>query len=535
MKNPVSAAKFTVAATVVVSVLLLAGYVHNGIEHDVALVGQEHKQSIKSIERRKYHPPVTATEKTSIASPTREPLFVLSLPNHAELVLPRYFRCSGIPTEKIGRYWKRPAGSNGQGQQPIGACFRSNLGLKGKKNITDGCGDFDVWMDLHHLSGPYDPVHRTRPRGNCFDPVLYPDSLDQLYQAHPKATILNIVQDPQEWYTTLSRDFHWHWVEWCNPTHNNSFPTMDTEANYVQFYNNYQNKLRSFVQRHPSWTYIELDLRENQESIATRLHKELGIPGHCWADSFSAKVPEIPDEGDDDAFDGEEESNGGFYRVKTTTGSLFNELRFPILVTALPKSGTTTIYEYFRCGLGKWTAAHQGALNLTTFNFTTIGQCMMTNIGNGWPFLHKCGNSRMYSDIGVYKRKEKACYYPTLHGGLEDFAKAYPYGTILHIRRNFNSWYDSSNRWNRLLDRWSAGSTSLCQGVFPLPGSSKSDWENFYNHHNDLVEAFALQHPTLTYLDIPLGNAKTVLYDTFGFPSNCWGHANVNKKHSGAN
>ncbi|CAB9518608.1 expressed unknown protein [Seminavis robusta] len=524
-------------AGVIASLCLLAGYrfKHNAVaifqnEIEIRRNMGNHRQTqeiphvlVESIMRQ----PATATDKhrTSFSSaPPSVPLFVMSLPNHADLVLPRFFRCAGMATNQIGRYWTQPGGSKSPGQRPIGQCFKRNLELKGNRSITHGCGSYDVWMDLQHLAGPHTVFHNNKT-ASCFDPVLYPGALERLYQAHPNATILNFVQDPQDWYRTLSKDFPWHWAEWCNPSHGISFPEHDNQDNYVQFYNNYQDRLRSFLQQHPSLTYIELDLRNSQESIAAGLMPQLGIPEKCWTNSFAAKVPEIPDEGDDDAFEGE---NGtGDYKVKTTTGLLLNELRFPILVTALPKSGTTTISEYFRCGLGQWASAHQQTLNLTNFKSTTIGHCMMENLNSGLPLLHRCGNARVFSDIGIFLIKQSTCYYPTLHGGLEEFAKAYPYGTILHLRRNFKSWYDSSNRWGDLLKRWS--SSQMCRNIFPPPHSNQSAWENFYRGHDKLIEDFAQEHPTISYLDIPLASAGTVLHETFGFAAECWGHANINK------
>ncbi|CAB9518609.1 expressed unknown protein [Seminavis robusta] len=549
------APKFHLFAGVFVSLCLLAGcafmIAQYEVKQDMGTKGEHRKQELNASEPGRPLPE-NVTKKISIKQqpfpkpqisikqPFPKPLFVMSLPNHADLVLPRYFRCADMPTARIGRYWSRPSGgkstgssskspgkSKSPGRRSIGECFKRNMDLKGNRSITHGCGDFYAWLDLQHLAGPYTMFHKNKT-GSCFDPVLYPGALERLYQAHPNATILNFIQDPQDWYRTLSKDFPWHWAEWCNPSHGNSFPEHDNQDNYVQFYNNYQNRLRSFLQQHHSLTYIEFDLRNSQESIAAGLMQQLGIPEKCWTNSFAAKVPEIPDEGDDDAFEGDTSNGTGDYKVKTTTGLLLNELRFPILVTALPKSGTTTIFEYFRCGLGHWTGAHQHTLNLTSFKSTTIGYCMMENLNSGLPLLHHCGNARVFSDIGIFLVVKNYCYYPTLHGGLEEFAKAYPYGTILHLRRNVKSWYDSSNRWSNLLDRWS-GSNKLCHDIFPPSKSNQSAWEKFYGHHDQIVENFARKHPNISYLDIPLANAKTVLHETFGFAPRCWGHSNINK------
>jgi hypothetical protein len=453
---------------------------------------------------------------------------VLSLPNHADLVFSRYFRCAGIP---FAKYWTRQEPKNITGLA-IGECFLTNLQQRHDtdNSMTDGCGQHPVWMDLQFMQGPH-TIHQYRrsTQGECFDPVLYqyPRALEQLYQSYNNVTVVHVIQDPYEWYTTLPKDYHRHWSEWCNPTHNNTFPNVDTQQGYVQFYNMYQERLRTFVQGHPSWRYVEVDIRNRPETIATNLSKQLGIPAPCWTRSYDTTATATNTRIQD--FGTTENDHGGDSTARKSSERLFpNNLRFPILITALPKSGTTTIHKYFRCGLGRWTAAHQQVLNLTSGKTTTIGECIKENLDKERPILHQCGNARVFSDIGVFHRNDTLCYYPTLHdNGLDEFVKSYPYGTILHVRRNVTAWYHSAKKWDNLLARWS-NSNPFCQDVFPPLDSNQSVWERWYENYNQRIESFATNHSTLTYLDIPLedSTASAVLKEAFGFRPDCWGHAN---------
>ena len=130
--------------------------------------------------------------------------------------------------------------------------------------------------------------------------------------------------------------------------------------------------------------------------------------------------------------------------------------------------------------------------------------------------------------------KKRLCYYPQLHrDGLERFYKSYPYGTILNTIRNSQSWADSAFRWHGLTNRWVRGG---CEGFPTEVNLPSSQWEAWYESVQDTIRQFAKEHPTLTYIELPLSNQTgAMLHDVFGFPRHCWGHANVNTNNPAAN
>ena len=427
-------------------------------------------------------------------------------------------KCGGIVSTRMGNYWTKHDPKNPE-RQPIGKCFQNNIAAG--KNINTGCGSPRVFMNIQYL----EPARAfgNNPRGPlCFDPVLSPKSLESLYAAFPNATIINTFHsDVQWWYDQVYKsDYPDKW-QWCD----DPFPNDNSLESMMPFYQEYQSKLDSFVEAHPSWKYIKIDIDNVQETPRTTgdmLEHRLGIPSTCWTDAMEGTLPDIATEQAPD----------------TITAKLKrpNDINFPILVTALPKSGTTTIDEYFKCALGRWTAAHQWTkpTNVSRFpDATPIGKCMMENVKGNLPLLHDCGNARVWSDIGILQNKitptsNGTCFYPTLHkNALERFYRDHPTGTLLMVVRNSTQWYQSTKKWNNLSARWSR---ARCEG-FPPPGSTAQEWKAFYEQHTQRIRDFAKAHPSLTYIEVPLVAKETglLLEDVFGVSSNCWGTTNTNK------
>lgn len=199
----------------------------------------------------------------------------------------------------------------------------------------------------------------------------------------------------------------------------------------------------------------------------------------------------------------------------------------PVFVLSLPKSGTTTMYRYFECGLGAWGAAHHWFVNKTKGK-DRLGVCMGSNIEAGRPLLQSCQDYSVYTDAGAIwgTKNDQHCYYPSVHG-LEHIAENYPSATIVLVRRNATEWVTSASRWHRLLDRISAA----CEG-FPSPGSTLDDWTRYYVEHNDRVRDFATRQPGWRYLEYQLESPETgaQLEANVGIPASCWGHCLPNHK-----
>jgi hypothetical protein len=72
---------------------------------------------------------------------------------------------------------------------------------------------------------------------------------------------------------------------------------------------------------------------------------------------------------------------------------------YPIFVTSLPKSGTTSIWKFFKCG--QVLASHNWIKKRQSDRPTPVGMCIQANILAGRPPFHECGDVDVYTDTGV--------------------------------------------------------------------------------------------------------------------------------------
>jgi len=72
---------------------------------------------------------------------------------------------------------------------------------------------------------------------------------------------------------------------------------------------------------------------------------------------------------------------------------------YPIFVTSLPKSGTTSIWKYLRCG-GQL-SSHNWITKKGARKASLAGQCIEKNIQTGKPPFENCGENDVFTDTGV--------------------------------------------------------------------------------------------------------------------------------------
>lgn len=128
---------------------------------------------------------------------------------------------------------------------------------------------------------------------------------------------------------------------------------------------------------------------------------------------------------------------------------------------------------------------------------------------------------QFYSDIGIQGPK---CFYSSLHdGGLEHIAKFYPNATILLLHRKFEGWHSSMLKWGdgRLLKIWRKN-LGLARDGQCHPGDVAC-WRNFYNAHREKIRRFAIEHPSLTYLELELDEKTPMALEMYtGISSDCF-------------
>lgn len=197
-------------------------------------------------------------------------------------------------------------------------------------------------------------------------------------------------------------------------------------------------------------------------------------------------------------------------------------LSYPIFIPSMPKSGTTSIWKFFKCGGIKashnWVRKHGGRRS------TLAGLCIRDNIYFQRPPFHQCGAYDVYSDTGFinYDHDEGLdCFFPSIDG-LRHIYASYPNATFVNIVRNTNDWFDS-------LKQWAHGSLfvrfRMCNATgFPNGQATADNVKDFYERHNQLIRDFVRERPSLGYLEVQLESPETprILAKATGISETCW-------------
>jgi len=77
---------------------------------------------------------------------------------------------------------------------------------------------------------------------------------------------------------------------------------------------------------------------------------------------------------------------------------------YPVFVTSLPKSGTTSFWKYMQCG--NQLAAHNWVTKKGAKRASLLGVCIEKNIRDGRPPFEKCGENDVFTDTGVSGLKD---------------------------------------------------------------------------------------------------------------------------------
>ena len=186
----------------------------------------------------------------------------------------------------------------------------------------------------------------------------------------------------------------------------------------------------------------------------------------------------------------------------------------PILVLSLPKSGTTSLYQYFTCGGVQ--AVHTFGVNATTNRRYRLGTRLRKNFRHNRPLLHNTGKHvQVYTDMGEVSRNN-SCFYPSLNA-LDRIAQDYPNATLIVSYRP--DWYDSIWKYQMLGKRWKKWCPS-----FPNT-TNLEDWDNFYQQHRQRIRDLVQKYPPLHHLEFDLTDptAGRQLQDFTGISASCWG------------
>ncbi len=202
---------------------------------------------------------------------------------------------------------------------------------------------------------------------------------------------------------------------------------------------------------------------------------------------------------------------------------------FPIFVASLPKSGTTSIYNFFFCGGVRSVHTYCPYKNSTKRDQIRIGALIEDNIRKGKPPFEGCGTGirdvqgpiHLFSDTGTSEQR-RPCYFPSV-SALDAMYQSYPNMTIVLGYRNSTKWYHSVRSWGRggLIQRW----TRFCS--FMPDTNTLENFIEFYEGHNQHVREFAKKHPSITFLEFSIDSPHVAeeLEAMTNISATCWGHS----------
>lgn len=188
------------------------------------------------------------------------PILVASLYKSGTTSIHEYFKCG----DQRSVHWM------GTGGVRTGKCMWSNVNKK--RDIFEGCGEYDIWADNNYLKGAI-----------CWDPSVF--ALESFYNSYPNGTIVLSTRHPDSWLHSVANYYNLlDGLKACpnlwpdQPNMNQSLPLNDNDIRHFYLWQN--QHVRDFAAAHPSLSYIEINLED--ENAGSILEKNFGIHASCW-------------------------------------------------------------------------------------------------------------------------------------------------------------------------------------------------------------------------------------------------------------
>jgi len=202
----------------------------------------------------------------------------------------------------------------------------------------------------------------------------------------------------------------------------------------------------------------------------------------------------------------------------------------PIINLGLPKSGSSSVADFFECG-GLQTSHWSCGDDL-------CGACAKRNVAAGRPILASCGDYDVWAQIdvtggtrsGVQRYSDQdLCFLPQVTH-LRELHEQFPNALFVLPTRPIEHWLASVNTWGDMYDR-------LFECSLPglnRQGKSREEQDHllaqFYYNHTIAVREFMAMRPRQMLLEFAIEEDADLvgphLESVTGFPASCWGKAN---------
>ena len=220
------------------------------------------------------------------------PIIGLNFPKSATTTMSKYFQCAGIISAHTSTLGGR-----------IGICMMENHladkpplhGCDMRQNYTDPTEvEVEVMFDIG-IQGP-----------PCYYPGVHVGGLENIVKHYPEATIMLVTRNATKWFKSLEK-----WNNLLNVWEDKSSCGFDgslegdgmeywadlyskSKSQYwIEFYEAHTQKIRDFMLKHLSLTYVEVELEHND--VAEQLEHYTGVKQscfkHCLPGQMSINIP----------------------------------------------------------------------------------------------------------------------------------------------------------------------------------------------------------------------------------------------------
>ena len=229
-----------------------------------------------TLQELKEHPTLAPAKPLKV----NYPIFVASFSKSGTTSTFYAFACY-LGADYVAHRWTSDARKEGR-PELIGRCVEQNV-IRDRAPF-EGCGvnyfnrtQTVVWSDTAYIGG----------ENGCYNPNL--QALDAIWEAYPHATLLLVRRNASAWYHSANSQraaFIPKWKAQCR-----DMPNQNKEELWVEFYNNYTERVRQFAEkRKGQMAYVEIELEDpNSGKI---LEDQMGLPASCWKNcpsSFTMK------------------------------------------------------------------------------------------------------------------------------------------------------------------------------------------------------------------------------------------------------